>query len=577
MRAADLGYLLALAALLVVPSLFGSFTAYQLSLFLIYGIVGQGIALCWGRTGFLPLGQAMFFGIGAYVTGGGLIAANDSWLVIIPAVLLAGVLPAILAGVIGLLVFRRQSGSGPFFSVVTLAFSMLAYQIAISRSDITGGFNGLNGIPSFPGTDPWDNLYWVILAAVVASSALLIWLLRSPLGLVWSAIDQNETRLNFLGYDTALLKAIAFAISAALAGLAGALFAAQQGIVTPEAVGYVLSGELLIWTAVGGRSSVLGPLAGAIIVGFLSTELRDRFASWEMGLAVLFIVIVLYFPGGLAGGVARLFRGTPSSAVRDRTIERPLPALPGQPDLRFESIDVAVGQIQILSRLSIAIEKAGLHCLIGPNGAGKTSAFNTLTGKFAPRSGNIVWGGKQIAGKLPHQVARLGIGRKLQVPSIFPDLTIGEHLAIALWSTSFGVRTALSMTSFRWQNAVLKEMCALFPFLRNEHQRAGDLSLGHRQMLELALAVLARPSLVLLDEPCAGLSTEETAQMIKAIAQIRAKFDVSALIIEHDFSVVEALSDRVLVMHQGQLLAEGSLADIRANDAVQNVYAGGVK
>ena len=158
MRAADALLLPVFALLALVPFSFGDFTAYQLSLFILYGIVGQGIALCWGRVGILPLGQAMFFGLGAYLGGGALI-----WALLLPCLVLAILLPALLAGLVALVVFRRQTGSGPFFSLITLALSMLTYQIALTASDLTGGFNGLTGIPPLPGTDPWGNLYWVIL------------------------------------------------------------------------------------------------------------------------------------------------------------------------------------------------------------------------------------------------------------------------------------------------------------------------------------------------------------------------------------------------------------------------------
>jgi branched-chain amino acid transport system permease protein len=577
MRVADLSLPLSLTALVAVPFVFGDFVAYQVGLFLLYGIVAQGIALCWGRVGILPLGQALFFGLGAYLGGGALIRFEQSLILLYPALLGAVLVPAAVAGIIGLLVFRRNVGSGPYFSLITLALSMLANQVALGADWLTGGYMGLNGIPPLPGTDPWSTLYWVILGALVLSTCVLLWITRSPLGQLLHAISQNEDRLSFLGFDIAQLKALAFALSAALAGMAGVLYAAQQGIVTPQVLAYVLSGELLIWTAVGGRSSLIGPVAGAVLIGMLTSNLRDTFRYWEILLALLFLAIVLFAPGGLAGLVAPLLKRLPKRAHAVRDLERRLPNRGDLPALSFEDVRVTIGSVRILQGLTFELKKRGLHCLIGPNGAGKTSAFNALTGRLSVSGGRITWGGRDITGLPAHEVARLGIARKLQVPAIFHDMTVGVHLDIALWSGGISGWELLGQRSFRYRNEILDVLKEMFPFLNDEDKRAGDLSLGHRQVLEFALSVIALPELVLLDEPCAGLSTQETADLTAAMRKIAGRFDISALIIEHDFSVVEELSDHIFVLHQGQTLSEGTLETIRADHKVQAVYTGGTK
>jgi branched-chain amino acid transport system permease protein len=577
MRVADLSLPLSLAALVAVPFMFGDFTAYQIGLFLLYGIVAQGIALCWGRVGILPLGQALFFGLGAYLGGGALIRFEHSPIMLYPTLLGAVLAPAVVAGAIGLLVFRRNVGSGPYFSLITLALSMLAYQVALGADWLTGGYMGLNGIPPLPGTDPWSTLYWVILGALVLSTGVLLWITRSPLGQLLHAVSQNEDRLSFLGFDIARLKALAFAVSAALAGMAGALYAAQQGIVTPQVLAYVLSGELLIWTAVGGRASLIGPVAGAVLIGMLTSNLRDTFQYWEILLAILFLAIVLFAPTGLAGLIVPLLKRLPKRAHAVRDVERPLPDRGDMPTLSFEEVRVTIGSVRILQGLTLELKKRGLHCLIGPNGAGKTSAFNALTGRLTVSGGRITWGGRDITGLPAHKVARLGIARKLQVPAIFHDMTVGVHLDIALWSGGISGWELLGQRSFRYRNEILGVLKEMFPFLNDEDKRAGDLSLGHRQVLEFALSVVARPEVVLLDEPCAGLSTQETADLTAAMRKIAGRFDISALIIEHDFSVVEELSDHIFVLHQGQTLSEGTLEAIRADHKVQAVYTGGTK
>ena len=232
--------------LLLVPFVGSSFAAYELGLYLLYGMVGQGIALCWGRAGFLPLGQALFFGLGAYLAGAGLKSlGGESWL-LVPVLAGAGVIPALLAGAVGMLVFHRQVGSGPYFSLITLALAMLGFQLTNSMVEVTSGFNGMTGIPELAGIDPFKHFYYVIVAALAITTATIGYLGRSPFGQLLAAVAQNEERLQFFGFRTSHLKALAFATSAAVAGLAGALYAPHQGIVTPQAVGFLLSAELVI-------------------------------------------------------------------------------------------------------------------------------------------------------------------------------------------------------------------------------------------------------------------------------------------------------------------------------------------
>jgi branched-chain amino acid transport system permease protein len=401
--------------LFAFPWISDSFTAYQLGLYLLYGMVAQGIALCWGRAGFLPLGQALFFGIGAYLSGAAL-KADLGWALLLPAFAIACLVPALLAGFIGALVFNRQTGSGPYFSLITLALSMLGFQLANSLSGITGGFNGMTGIPGLPGVDTYETLYFVIVGVLIASTLVLAHVMRAPFGQLLIAIRENEERLQFFGFRTSMLKAAAFAISGGIAGLAGALYAPHQGIVTPQAVGFVLSAELLIWTAVGGRFGLIGPVAGAVLIGFMAAGLRDSFRYWEVAVALVFILVVLKMPGGISGLVSvAMSRFGERREVRGAGIAPSM--LAGKehreaPDLRFDSVGVSMGPVRILNGLSFSISRSGIHCIIGPNGAGKTSALNVLTGRLPLGCGEISWRGVPLGNTRPFIAARNGIGRK---------------------------------------------------------------------------------------------------------------------------------------------------------------------
>ena len=367
-----------------------------------------------------------------------------------------------------------------------------------------------------------------------------------------------------------------------MAGLAGALYAPHQGIVTPQAVGFLLSAELVIWTAVGGRTSLAGPVLGAVAIGFLASGLRDAFLYWEVAVALVFVIVVLRWPDGVAGVLRPAARvvlgpGRPEERAPGRDVILPARVEKPSQRLRFEEVGVTAGSVEILRGLSFEIGARAIHCLIGPNGAGKTSALNALTGKLPLAAGDIRWAGRSVAGETAYGTAARGIGRKSQVPSIFPALTIGQNVDVALWANRLRPLELFAMTPYRWRTPLLGRLESRFRFLRDAGQRAGALSVGERQMLDFALTMLAEPDLVLLDEPCAGLSVEETARMTEAIAELTAEIGATGIVIEHDMQVVEHLADHVLVLHQGRLLASGTMDEIRRDPAVQAVYAGGSK
>ena len=215
--------------------------------------------------------------------------------------------------------------------------------------------------------------------------------------------------------------------------------------------------------------------------------------------------------------------------------------------------------------------------MIGPNGAGKTSMFNVVSGELAAASGAIGLGGATIAGLAPNRVSGLGVARKLQIPSVFPELSIADNLAIALWSGRAGKLALLDPRLRRWTSPMLKELQARYPFLASGARKAAELSHGEQQILELAMALLTEPRVLLLDEPCAGLSPEETAAVMEIVRWAAARLGGAIIIIEHDMSLVKELAEVVYVLHNGALLAKGSVAAIQADPAVRAVYVGGEK
>lgn len=572
---------LLLAVLLLIPEFFGDFTAYQIGLYLIYGIAAQGIGFLWGKTGMLPLGQALFFGVAAYVTAITLRAEHGLVLELVLAVSVLVAL-AIFAFALAALVFRGRNESGPYFSLITLALVMIAEQIAGTATNLTGGFNGMSGFSSLGNLDPFGGFYYVIVAATVAVSLLLFILNRLPVNLIAKAVADNEPRLQLLGFPTHAIKGAVFAFSAIIAALAGGLFASHQGIVTPTSTGFSLSAEMVILAAVGGRFHVLGPLIGAVIVGYASAEMRDSFPYWELLMAVAFILVVLKAPGGIAELLESAYR-----RIRPVGTTVPKPALVAPKPksrvtsgpIRFDDVQLSIGVVRILNGVSFETPTTGIVSVIGPNGAGKTSALNTITGNLPLTSGHISLGDARIDSRPPYMALGSGIGRKLQVPSVFFSMSISENLSIAMMANRARLIDPFRTSTFQWRSKPLADLLEhpSVPLQQDLVQPVEHLPQGHRQFLEYAMTIAAEPPVLLLDEPCAGLSPDETSLMTDLVRKYQAETGGLVIVIEHDMSIVEAISDKVLVLHLGQVLAFDTFDKVRSNRGVQAVYAGGTK
>jgi ABC-type branched-subunit amino acid transport system permease subunit len=296
------------ALLALAPLVGGAYLVSQLTLYVIYGVLAMSLALIWGRTGLLCFGQAMFFGIGAYVMaivtkGMAGDALASTWLGLALAVGAAGLFAALL----GYFLFWGRGLSGPYLAIVTLAIALILERL-LNNWYALGGYNGLLDVPPLTftslgvGEDYWDPQpqFYVILAIAAVLYLGLEALLRSPFGVVLSAIKTDAVRLEFFGYRVMGLRVLVFVIGAGIAGLAGALFAAVEGFVSPTLIGFLLSTEVLIWTALGGREVLLAAFLGAIAVRWIESSLVGLFGdSWILVLGLVFMASVVLLPKGL--------------------------------------------------------------------------------------------------------------------------------------------------------------------------------------------------------------------------------------------------------------------------------------
>ncbi|MEM7023405.1 MAG: branched-chain amino acid ABC transporter permease [Pseudomonadota bacterium] len=296
------------AVLAIMPLVAGAYGLAQLTLYVIYGMLAMSLSLIWGRAGLLCFGQAMFFGIGAYamaiITKGMLDPAlASSYLGLGFAVAASGLFAALL----GLFLFSGRGLSGPYLAIVTLAIALILERL-LNNWYALGGYNGLLDVPPLTfeqfsvGQDYWDSgpLFYLILAIAAAVYFGLERLVRSPFGIALTAIKTDPRRVEFLGYRVMVLRLTVFVIGAGLAGFAGALFAAVEGFVSPTLIGFLLSTEVLIWAALGGREVLLAAFLGAIVVRWLESNLVGLLGDyWILALGLVLMVSVVLLPKGL--------------------------------------------------------------------------------------------------------------------------------------------------------------------------------------------------------------------------------------------------------------------------------------
>ncbi|MFP4538544.1 MAG: ATP-binding cassette domain-containing protein [Dichotomicrobium sp.] len=553
--------------------------ATKLALFV---LVGLGFNVLLGYTGQVSFGHAMFFGLGAYAAALFQIhlAPQGFWL----PILVALAFNLVMGIVIGFLILRRR---GVYFALLTLAFSAMWFSIIYRWTDFTGGENGLRGVgrPATLGLDPdADLVFYYLVAGIVFAGGILLWrLVNSPVGRVFQAIRENEQRCRFLGYRVTIYKLIAFTVSALFVSLPGSLYAYLLYFVSADLVSVPFSGEILAMSIIGGSGYFLGPPVGAIFYIVFQEWLSAFTASWQLWFGVLFAGIIFFSPDGLLGigdRVTAPFRKSTGGAMEKRVT----PALGPVPDflrmqpghgtlLRAEGLHISFGPVHAVRGVDFSLHHGELKIVIGPNGAGKTSLFNLLSGMFPPDAGTIRFEGHPIQGLPTADFPRLGISRSFQITNLFERLTIAQNMRLAV-QAMHGARYN------PWRHAdaidvVERETAELLSFigLRGmEDVKVADLSGGGKRLLEIGLSLASKPRALLLDEPLAGLAAAERERIVQLVHALSEHMAV--LMVEHDIDRAFAIGRHITVMHDGEILADGTAEEVRAHPDVQRVYLG---
>ena len=553
----------------------------------VFTLLAIAYNLLMGYTGLVSFGHSAFFGLGGY--GAGLVQIHLVKGMVVP--LLAGVATATLAGaVIGFLLMRKR---GVYFSLLTLAFTQMFFYAVYGATTVTGGENGLGGIERFPlvlGPVRMDlgdrRVYYYATALVAATAIWLLWrIVHSPFGRVLQGIRENEQRASFVGYDVRRYKLAAFVVSCAFAGLAGALYTFLLNFAYPESLHVTMAGEIAAMTLVGGMRSFAGPAVGAAVFVFMRDTLSSWTENWLVYFGVIFIAFVMFSPNGIVGVVERL-RGlrrraaaAPAPAVAaaaPRQADAPVPRGDGRPLLAVEGVMKFFGGLAAVNGASFRVGRGELRSVIGPNGAGKTTLFNVLTGLLPADGGEARFDGTVITGLPPHRVVAHGVSRSFQIISVFQALSVFENVRIAV-QAKHPRRFAMLADSTRLPGVAAEagRLLDAVGLADRADTLAANLSHGDQRLLEIAIALATRPQLLLLDEPLAGLSAADRTRVAALIRTLRGS--VTIVLIDHDIDQVLALSDRITVLHQGRVIAEGGPAEIQKNAEVQSAYLGHLK
>ncbi len=564
------------------------FEIFNVELLMIYVIGAVGLNLL-VQTGLISIGHSAMFALGAYFVGAATVHHGWSFW----TALLCGTL---LAGFSGLLLGLPALRLGQFtLAMVTVGYAFVAQDLANNLKSLTDGGDGLVGVEMPAPFDSLNRYYWLVLSGAVLVYILSRNLVRSPFGRASKAVEQSSVAAQSLGISVYVTKLRAFAVSSAIAGLAGGLYAPLLSVVAPDAFDANLSILLLLMVLLGGGGTVLGPVIGAVLLFRIPIEVQrvtSQPGDWSLLIygAVLLLSVYLV-PRGLMSAWwwlrSRVEQRRPAeTAARvEADITKVVARVKNggsEPVLEAHGINKVIGGLTVLQNVDIVVRPGHVHGLIGPNGSGKTTLLNVLCGYVLPDSGRVAVIGSEPRPGRPHLRARRGVGRTFQTPTLFEGVSCVENVLVALDHSrrssivSAVLRLPHALREERRHFARAMELLAAVGLASRAATPAASLPPGERRLLEVARVLALQPRVVLMDEPAAGLSGPEIDELGGVIRSLR-EAGIGVLLVEHHVDLVMALADELTVLDFGKVIAHGDPETVRHDPAVIAAYLGSVE
>ncbi|CAN5203010.1 branched-chain amino acid ABC transporter ATP-binding protein/permease [soil metagenome] len=542
-----------------------------------------GLNMTFGYGGELALGQTAIYGVGAYFAGYLAVQKLDLSVGLIVAVLAAAVI-GLITGIPGI---RLGAWS---LAMVTLFLVLLIPNFVTLLPEFTGGQAGLSGIPLpilFGVKLNTTGFYVLVIVVMILTFALYRNFVSSRHGVALKVMRESPVLARSLGISIPRLKLKAYVLSALPAGAAGALFAYQQGYVSPGSFGFQALIPIIAASVIGGSASIYGALVGAaiMVIGPLSAVGLQEYSMIFFG--ALLLVAGLFFTGGLAAFANKFIavRIVDHSALAPdvaAVLADPpkLERIDGK-DMLARSIVMDFGGNRALDGVDLDTKQGQITALIGPNGSGKTTLLNIISGFYQPTSGTVSLDGTAMRAKSAHRMAMAGVSRTFQTPVVPKEMTAVDVVASARFSRS---RTSIVATMLRLPIARRAQandraeglrLLSLLGIAELADRPASDLPLGTRRLLEVARALAGDPAIVLLDEPASGLDENEVEALGNLIRVLR-DAGANIVIVEHNFEMIMGIADQVNVLHLGKIIASGPPSAVRDDPAVVESYLGKV-